>query len=84
MPVKALAADIAAEMGIILGRITIVDGQPLGCLDVYLLNMSKNGHLVSALVYQNEIDELEQGRECDRLKIKIRSALQRLELLMEV
>lgn len=75
--------NIAAQMGILLTRVTVVEGRSVGCVDTHLLNMSSDGHIVSALVYQAEMDNLNSGLPCDRLELKIRSALSRLQLMME-
>lgn len=76
------AADLAAQMGIKLSEISLVEGRDLGCLDVHLLNLAADGHLVSASVYQSELDTLQSGAGCERLELKIRSALLRLQMLL--
>jgi hypothetical protein len=77
--IKELANNIAAEMGIKLSGISLVDGVRLGCLGVYLLHMSKDGQNVSALIYQSDVDSLKSG-DCDeRLVIRLQSTLSRLQ-----
>ena len=80
--IKKYAADIAAQMGMQLSRVSVVEGRDIGCLDVHLLKLMSDGQLVSALVYQSELDHLQSGSSCERLELKIRSALSRLQLLL--
>lgn len=77
--IKEYAADIAAEMGATLSKISVIEGQRIGCLDVHLLKLACDGQVASALVYQSELDTLQRGVHCDRLEVKIRSALSRLQ-----
>lgn len=80
--IKELATDIAAQMGVPLSRISIVEGRRVGCLDMYLLHLATNGQKVSALVHQSELNDLQSGCSCDQLEIKIRSALERLQMML--
>lgn len=80
--IRQYATDIAAQTGITLTRVSVVDGRNVGCLDVFLLHLGAQGQLVSILVYQSELDELEKSASCDRLELKIRSALSRLQALL--
>jgi hypothetical protein len=66
-------------MGIKLKKITIVDGRDVGCLSVSLLHLSSADQLVSVLVHQSELDDLKNNICCDRLELKVRSALSRLQ-----
>lgn len=77
--IQEYAADLAAQMGILLSRVTVDEGRTVGCLDAYLVNLTSCGHQVTALVHQNELDDLAS----ERLELKIRSALSRLQLLLE-
>lgn len=81
--IEQFVSDIAGRMGINLAKVTLVDGQPLGCLDVQLLNMSSKGHVVSALVFQADIENLKNGIDCDSLEVRMRSSLSRLQVLLE-
>jgi len=76
--IKEYATGIAAQMGMKLTKISVIEGQRIGCLDVHLLNLARGNQIVSALVYQTELDRLQNGFQCDRLETKIRSALSRL------
>jgi translation initiation factor 6 (eIF-6) len=80
--IQEYAADLAAQMGIKLSRISVMEGRNVGCLDAYLLHLGTNGRLVSALVYQSELDNLKSGFDCDQLEVKIRAALSRLNMLL--
>lgn len=79
---QAYAADIAAQMGIMLTDITVVEGERVGCADVMLLHLGIKGFRSSSLVYQTDVVALQKGGECDRLETRIRSALQRLQLMV--
>lgn len=81
--IKAFVADLAAQMGVNLSGISIIDGCTVGCLDSYLLNLSSDSHLVNVLIYQSELDHLQSGSNSERLEAKIRTALSRLQMLLE-
>lgn len=81
--IETFARDIALQMGIQLSRVSIVEGRVVGCLDVHLLNLAAKGQMVSALVYQAELDDLQNGLSSDRLELKIRATLSRLNMMME-
>lgn len=74
--------DLAKQMSISLSRVSTVEGSKVGCLDVHLLNMSSKDKTVSALIYNSELDELLNGMPSDRLELKVRSALGRLNVLI--
>jgi hypothetical protein len=74
--------DIAAQVGLQLSKVSLVEGQRLGCTDTCLLNMSTKGHVVSALIYQTDIDNLKCGTNVDRLELRIRAALSRLQVML--
>lgn len=76
--IEKYVADLAAEMGIPLSKISVVEGRKVGCLSVHLLHLSSKDNKVSALVHQSELDDLQNDICCDRLELKIRSALSRL------
>lgn len=81
--IQEYVVDLAAQMGIKLSRVSMVEGRRVGCLDVHLLNLAADGQRVSTLVYQSELDGLQSGSGCERLELKIRSALSRLQMLLE-
>jgi len=76
-------ADLASQMNIKLSQALVVDGRKLGCLNTHLLNLDADGHRISTLVYQTEIDELQSGLSCKPLEDNIRAALSRLKTLQE-
>jgi hypothetical protein len=80
---QAYVTDIADQMGIQLSRVSVIEGRAVGCLDAYLLHLASDNQKVSVLVYLPELDNLQQGSCCDRLELKIRSALLRLQMMQE-
>jgi hypothetical protein len=68
-------SDLADQSGIKLSSITLVDGRSYGLPDTYLLQMFKKNRLTTALIYQSELDDLEQGIQSDLLENRITSAL---------
>jgi hypothetical protein len=81
--VKEYVTDLALQMGITKLRVSVVEGKLVGCLDSYLLNISSNSYIVSVLVYQSEMDDLDKGVQGERFEIKIRSALSRLSFMLD-
>jgi hypothetical protein len=81
--VKEYATGIAANMGIKLTSISVTDGQRIGCLDVHLLKLAHDNQVVSALVYQTDLDKLQKGFQSDRLETNIRTALSRLKIIVK-
>ena len=81
--IQEFTTDLAAQMGIQLSRVSVVEGRQVGCLDVYLLSLAADDHLVSTLIYQSELDHLQNGSDTGQLETKIRSALERLRIQME-
>ena len=81
--IKEYATELATQTGMKLSGVTVVEGRRVGCLDVHLLHLTVDEHMVSALVYQSELDELQNNSCCDRLEMKIRTALSRLQILLE-
>lgn len=77
------ANNLAAQMGIQLSKVSVIEGQSVGCLDVYLLHMSTKDHLVSALVHRTDFENLHCGNNSDRLELKLRVALSRLQVMLE-
>jgi hypothetical protein len=74
--------DIARQMNVPVSGVTTVEGARTGCLGVHLLNISFKGKAVSALMYQKELEDLQNSVYSDRLELKVRSALLRLQLLL--
>ena len=81
--IKEYVSDIALQMGIVISRVALVEGNSLGCADSHLLNISSNGRIVGAIVYTKDLESLKGKVDCDRLEVRIRSALSRLKILLE-
>jgi hypothetical protein len=81
--IEEYIADTATHMGIKLSKQYIVEGRRVGCLGVHLLNLACDEQIVSTLVYQTELDNLQDGTYSDRLETKIRSALSQLKRMLE-
>lgn len=81
--INRYVSDIAAHMGIPVLQVNIVEGQAVGCYDVFLLHLATGARRVTALIYQVELDNLLSGATCDRLEVRIRIALSRLKSLTE-
>ena len=75
--------SMAEQMRIKLSKVVIVDGKQAGCLDVYLLKLSAEGHNVEALIFQSDLDCLEKRLQCDRLDKRVTMALERLQVMLE-
>lgn len=81
--IREYVNDLASQMGIQLSQITVVEGRYAGCLDVYLLHLSVDDQVVDVLIHLPELENLKSGISSNRLEDKIRSALSRLQLLLE-
>jgi hypothetical protein len=49
----------------------------------HLLHLIADGNLISALVHTSELEELQNGSNCERLEKKIKTVLSRLQLLLK-
>lgn len=56
--IHKFVSDISTQLGIKLSKVSLIDGQHLGCIDAQLLKMSAKGHTVGALVFQADIEKL--------------------------
>jgi len=81
--IKKFTSDIAAQVGIQLSKITFVEGDKVGCLDIHIMTLISKGHLVSVLAHQTDVDDLQAGQACYRLETQIRSSLDRLKSMLE-
>lgn len=79
--IQEYVADLAAQMGLHETSVTVVDGSIAGVVDTHLLKLKSHNHLVNALLYQADIDSLINGNTSDRLEVRIRSALSRLQIM---
>jgi hypothetical protein len=80
--IQEYVTDLAVQMGLYDTSVTVVDGSFAGVADTHLLRLRSHDHLVNALLYQADIDSLTSGNNCDRLEVRIRSALSRLQIMM--
>ena len=81
MDIQSIVNDIAAQMGLFDLEVSLVDGVRLGCTDVHLLNISKQGH-ANSLVYRCDIESLREGVVSDRFELRIRNAVSRLLVML--
>lgn len=81
--INKYVSDIAAQMGITLTKISLVNGKFLGCRDAHSLMMSAKSCSFSAIVYQADLAQLVSGGRCERLESDVRSSLSRLQLMLE-
>jgi hypothetical protein len=81
--IKTYVTSLAEQMGIKLSRVSFVDGKLLGCRDSHLIQLYSNGEMESALVYQRELEALQDGIRRERLELRIRTALSRLQMLLQ-
>jgi hypothetical protein len=80
--VTGFVNDLAKQMNIPVSEVNTVEGSGAGCLGVHLLNISFEGKVVNALMYDRELFDLQNNVLSDRLEIKVRSALIRLQMLL--
>jgi hypothetical protein len=81
--IQEYASKLAGQLGIPLSFISVIEGRKVGCDNTHLLHLVSDGHLISALVQQSELEELQNSSYCERLEMKIKEALSRLQTLME-
>ena len=81
--IQAYAAKLAEQSGVPLSRVSVIEGRKVGCSNAHLLHLIADGNLVSALVHQSELEELQSSSYCEQLEIKIKTALSRLQVLLE-
>jgi hypothetical protein len=79
--IRDYASDIAAQMKVQLSKVTVIEGRKLDCFDAHLLKLDADGQQVSLLLYQSELDELQNNIVGERLEQRIRSAISRLQTL---
>lgn len=80
--IEEYVAGVAAQMGMKMPKVWLVDGLLLGCRDAYLLNISTQGRIASAIIFKTDFVNLNKGKDCDQLELKIRLALSRLQRLL--
>jgi hypothetical protein len=67
--------NIASEMGVNLSKVSLIEGNSLGCHDASLLKIRCNGNDLCLLIYKKDIENLNNGKIVDRLEGKLRSTL---------
>ena len=77
------AADLAAQMGINLTRVSFFDGKLSGSPDFHLLQMHSNGQTESAIIFQLELEDLQKGITSNILETRLRKALSRLQAQLD-
>ena len=81
--IREYATNLAKQSGVPLSRVSVIEGSKVGCSNAHLLHLIADGNLVSALVQQSELEELQSSSYCEQLEIKIKTALSRLQALLE-
>lgn len=81
--IREYATKLAKLSGVQLSRVSVMEGRKVGCSNAHLLHLIADGNLVSALVQQSELEELQSGSYCEQLDIKIKTALSRLQVLLQ-
>jgi hypothetical protein len=81
--IREYTAKLAEQLGIQLSGISVTEGRMVGCNDAHPLHLTANGNLVSVLIQQSELEELQSSSYCERLEIKIKTALSRLQIMLE-
>ena len=76
--IQAFVNHLAGKMGARNPDVSVVEGRRVGCSDSHLLKFSIGSQQVSTLVHQSELDELKMHSHCERLEVKVQSALERL------
>ena len=80
--IESFTSDFAKQMGVPLSGLSVVDGNLVGCYDVFLLHIDSHEKRVSTLIYKAELEAAKEKLCSDRLELKIRSALERLSLMI--
>jgi hypothetical protein len=79
--IKEYVNDLASQMGIKLSKVSLAGGLEAACID-YLLEIKSKSHAVSILIRKSELDSLRNGSVSGFLELKIRTALERLEMML--
>ncbi|MDD2271393.1 MAG: hypothetical protein PHP95_11770 [Desulfuromonadaceae bacterium] len=82
MKIEEFASAVASQMGVELLEVALVDGQGLGCIDSYILDITTINEKIGTLIYKRDVDKLNIEGECARLEIRIRTALLRLQAMI--
>jgi hypothetical protein len=72
--------ELSRKAGVTLSSVEVTDGKEVGCLDTHLLSLITDDHKKEyVLIYQNDLDLIEQGKGCNRLEAKVVKALSKLK-----
>jgi len=83
MAIEQYVYEIANQMGIKLSEVSVTDGDQIGYHGMNLLNICADGHVVKALVNKSEMETLHDGGFCDKLEIKILTAMSQLQKMLD-
>lgn len=81
--IQSYASDLATQMGIQLSQVSVMEDWSVFCQDAYLVKLAARDQLVSIVVYKHDLDNLRHSPGRERVDDKIRSALSRLQILLE-
>ena len=81
--IKEYVSGLASQTGIKLYKIVVKEGAALSCLDANLLILCAKNKLVSEIIRQSDFDALQNGAGSEMLEMKVRSALNRLKIMLE-
>lgn len=73
----------AAENGIKLAEVTFDDGRPLGFSDIHMVRISARSQTVVTKLTQIQLEKYTDEDSSDMTRAKIRSAVDRLKILLE-
>jgi len=79
--VSEYVISFANQIGVKLTDVRLVEGRTVGCIDVYLLHMVANNRQTSMLVYQSDLDALQNGSCVTNLDNRLNTVLQDIKLL---
>jgi len=79
--VSEYVISFANQIGVKLTDVRFVEGRTVGCNDVYLLHMVANNRQTSMLVYQSDLDALQNGLCVTNLDNRLNTVLQDIKRL---
>lgn len=79
--VSEYVISFANQIGVKLTDVRFVEGRTVGCNDVYLLHMVANNRQTSMLVYQSDLDALQNGSCVTNLDNRLNTVLQDIKRL---
>jgi hypothetical protein len=80
--IKDYVADMASQMGIEVTHVSLAGGLKVACVD-YRLEIYSKSHVVSTLIHMSELETIKNRSSSGFLELKIRTALERLKLILE-